>query len=1008
MLKRIFNIILIVFILTLSFTGGYIGMEATAATMDGSITNTPGFGVNILVAYDDNDSYLPLYQQLSQSLVVGANVETIEINQLTQNTLKKFDGVYLYITTEEGLREEHIKMLISYVENGGALIIGHSNIDSFPKDLTGVEKGKTINILNEKLSYPEINKDLEGIQKVAKAFEGDYRAYVKTPLEVNSIKANSATAVIAQGEAALFTINTYNKGLVMVLSDFLPNFSKYITAFDFQHRDEEEGYFQFFYAAGNWQFLNEIVGAISKNKYGFSMKKVMGPYGRPAMAWQNHYEVLSAIGSKDMINWIDYLRKYDQVPTFSLVRGSYEWGQWHGTITYHINQGDNNKPVFLGEEESSYYSNGIFLRDKNNDYLTFGQYPEYKSYYQEFNGNLRPYPYFIDWDGNDVIDLVVGTYDGRIGLLRNIGTNESPQYDDIEYLKFIRGDDVSVGENSAPTIVDLNGNGLLDIIVGNKAGWVFLLENKGDGFALPQLIHTNDGKVISMTSDAAPFAADLDGNGVVDLVLGDGEGGVYIYKGISDEVLVFDTPQQLMFAGNPIPVDRYAAPHIGDFNGNGIMDILIGDGSGYVHILLGTGASFLYEGKLSTERKNIYGENILYTGKNVVPFLVDYNNNGKMDLVTGQLSFALAYDTSDEDFIYRKELLESLEYAKKHHIPVMPHIYFHSHKDNQLEKREIELHMENFKKLGLSWGYTGTNQHTWRVNIDDPVQSFKNLMEYNVWYNFGFKAPNAPTDPTFAYDYLWPLPFMMMDKEEALPMVLFEPAPFISYFRGVYSSLAAMDVPLSFFEHIEYKMEEGTSGNDLLNRMINFAQEIRYKYNYAFMTEDQMAKTFINNFYTDYEVYIKDGSIKLVADTSKVPQHLAEEFTGTGGVKFELGEKYKASKLTTDGLIQYKGQDGIYLGVVNELQLQLVNDNHYSVNPISIIMVNSPIDYKWENESLIVSLNSKGMKQIRLVSVLSLEISGDDGLEVLNKDGIYTITHYGEETEVRIKINKGN
>ncbi|KAB3534717.1 VCBS repeat-containing protein [Alkaliphilus pronyensis] len=1002
MFKKIAHATIVPLVLALLISAASIGIEASAITNEEN-SNKSKYGVNLLILYDD-EGYLPLYQQMSQNLVIGSNVKATSIDQFNTSSLQQYDGAYLHISEGNNLEEEIVKELVSYVNNGGRLIMDHTIINSFPTAFTGVEGGKSVDIMDKALSYPDTGKDFQGIQKVAKAFEADYRAYARKPLKVNGLKVNTAEAVIAQGKEALFTVNSYNKGLVMVLSEFLPNFTKYITSFDFQHRGEENEYFQFFYAAGNWQFLNELVSTITKDKYGFSMKKVMGPYGRPAMAWQNHYEVLSSIGNKDMISWIDYLKNFHQVPTFSLVRGSYEWGQWHSTITYHLNQKDNKTPVFLGEEETSFYSNGRFIMDKNNDYLTFGKLPEYKSYYQKFTNNFRPYPYFVDWDGDELTDLLVGTYDGKIGLLKNIGTNEEPQYDDISYLKYNMGRDISIGENAAPTLLDYNGDGLMDIIVGSKKGKVFLLKNNEDGFSLPEFLYDTAGEKIEMTSDSAPFAKDLNGDDITDLVLGDGNGRVYIYEGTEgSEGLQFNTPQQLIFAGKPIPVERYATPHVGDYNNDGKMDILIGDGSGYIHIVIGTGNSFYYDGKLTTERKNIYGENLMYTGKNVVPFLVDYNNDGVMDLATGQLSFALTYDTAHEDFIHKKELAESLEYAKKNFIPVIPHIYFHSHKDNELEKREIELHMENYQKLGLPWGYTGTNQHTWRVNIDEPTQSFRNLMEYNVWYNFGFKVPNAPTDPTFAYDYLWPLPFVMMEGEEKLPLVLFEPAPFFMYFRGAYSNLASMDVPLSFFEHIEYKMEEGTKGNNLIKNMVSFAQEIRYKYNYAFVTEDQMAKTFINNFYTDYDVYIDGESIKLVTDTSRVPKHLAREYIGTGGVKLELGERYKSSSINTDALIQYEVADGLYVGIVNDLQLNIGGKD--TSNPLHIIMVNSPVNYRWENETLVIQLNSKGMKQLKISSSSSLDIAGDNPI-VEKEDNIYTITHYGEETEIRIKINQ--
>ncbi len=79
------------------------------------------------------------------------------------------------------------------------------------------------------------------------------------------------------------------------------------------------------------------------------------------MAWQNHFEVTSAMGGNGtMERWIDILKEYHQIPSFSLARSPYEWGgHWQESIVLHTNRGgEATNPKYKGVEENSHYSSG--------------------------------------------------------------------------------------------------------------------------------------------------------------------------------------------------------------------------------------------------------------------------------------------------------------------------------------------------------------------------------------------------------------------------------------------------------------------------------------------------------------------------------------------------------------------------------------------------------------------------------------------------------------------------
>lgn len=991
--------------------GAALALVLIFALLSGCGTNEPQsnllttwdhYAINVLVV-KEGDSYLPLYQQLSQSLVVGVSPEALEVKELDADHFHNYQVIYLHHSAQ-GLAQEKklLKALQDYVVQGGTLVVPHDLMGLFSTDFTGITQGETVDLMETQLEYPALGKDYQGIQEVAKLFEEDYRNHVKKPTALQAATLQSATAIVGTGSRTLISYKAHGKGQVINLSDFLPNYKEYITAYDLVHRGEANNYFHFFTASGNNQMLGALMANVGKLRYGVAFKKVLGTYGSPAMAWQNHYEALSSFRDKEMITWIDMLKEHNQIPTFTLIRGSYDWGEWYATLTYHINKGEAQEPAWTGEELNSFYSNGTFIKDSAEDYHTFGKYPEYVSYYTPIEALFRPYPAMVDYTGDGKFDLLVGTPAGEIMLLKNQGSLEAPQYPTQVALKGPKGTPLSLGTDLAPTAV-ANGKGSYqDLIIGNGAGALYYIENSPQGMVNIQEITDAQGNPIRVSGAAAPFSIDWDRDGNPDLLIGNDIGTVVFARGLDQKGTRYEAPIPLTVDQGPVAVDTFSAPHGVDYNQDGLLDLLVGDGKGNIHLFLGAPEGLESQGPLPTERKNIYGANTFYTGKNVVPLMVDYNGDGKLDLITGQLSFALAYDTASEAFPYKKELREALDYARENSVPIMPHVYFHAHKDAELERQELAQHQENFKVLGLPWEYTGTNQHTWRVNIDNPRQSFENLMAFNIWHDLAFKTPNAPSDPTFGTDYLWPMAFIMMEGEAKQPLLMSTPAPYLYYYEGVYEHLGAMDIPLSFFEHIEYKIAGEGTGIPHLNNMIALADRIKGQYHYAFMTEEQMAKALINSFYTDYKIQLSQEQLTITPDFTRVPKALAAEYLGTSGLRMELGEGWQHS-FHGRPLVQYEGKEGYYFGVDAPVTFTLGETTEgQGETPVTFTMVNGPMSLAQGDNQLVVTLPSGGMQQIRLTSQLPLVISGED-LSIEQEGDTYQVTHYGEQAIIKIQ-----
>ncbi|MCQ0986049.1 FG-GAP repeat domain-containing protein [Jiella marina] len=231
------------------------------------------------------------------------------------------------------------------------------------------------------------------------------------------------------------------------------------------------------------------------------------------------------------------------------------------------------------------------------------------------------FPCVVDWDGDGRPDILVGAEDGYVTFLKNVADGEDglPRFRKMGRVT-TETPLIHAGVLPSPAAFDFTGNGRPDLVVGNSTGELLFYENTGGGEGRACL-----GSDTMLQADGHP---------------------VRIAAGPTGSV---QGPSEKMFG--------YSCPTIVDWDGDGFADLLVSDVTGYHRFFRNLGGE--------QKPPRFAGEQLLhYRGKplktvwRVRPAVADWRGDG-----------ALHYVALDEDGLlsdFRRQ--SDTELADKRHL----------------------------------------------------------------------------------------------------------------------------------------------------------------------------------------------------------------------------------------------------------------------------------------------------------------------------------------------------
>ncbi len=860
--------------------------------------------------------------------------------------------------------------LMDYVQKGGLLVLDNSLWSEFPLDFLGISGASPLTGAFAELTFPAVRPDLTGWQEVIRDFAALYPAYYNAEeLAAQDYGVgfilDGAEAAASLGELALYTFHDVGDGAVVLTNPLLPNFFS-ITAPSLETYQEGQAPFANTTASANRLFYGKLLAYLSMERYGYALERVYGSFGTNPLAWELHYEDITAVANGSCYQFADLAEAAGQIPSFSLVRDFYWWFLRAESITYLTNQSAKGGLSFAMDEVENAYSSGTHVLS-GSGWLEQVRVENTISYFDDTGGyDQRAYPCLYDLDADGRLDILAGSSDGQLYFYRALADTDRFTTEPAQILGRLEGG------WSAPAVLDIDGDGRPDIVSGTGDGRLYWFRGTGGLSFTP--MGALDFSLGWGEAQVFPAAGDWNGDGVTDLAIGSANGHLALFYGQREADGAFLRRQEI-----PLPeeIGDWAAPCAVDLDGDGRLDIALGTFHGYVARLLQTASGFRWEGYLEGPEQNYKGNFHLKFGNNCVPAFGDVNGDGALDLVCGQLEYGLGYPIDSEHFPYRKELQEQIDWMEAKHYYVCSHALTHKYASIGYEEREFARQWEALSSYGVDLNGTGTNQHTWHTSGEGPAQTFSAQYRQGMLWNSGAELPKSEATPQVSAENVLALPFFL--EEDGQDTMLLLNASTLFYRGEDWAAASARyGVPVLMYYHCDMIYKSDNEARQAVQTVSDFLGT----HDYMCVREDQLAYAAAAALNTAVTASRDRDTLRLSARTADTGIALYDPaYQSAVGVKLTFADGIDAGAYTTDASVWRRMGNSLYLSLDKDVSVWRGGQEGGHLR-----RVNVPAEIAWSGGDLTVSFTQGGLMQAEVEGTVSTPCEG------------WTMTRTGENT----------
>ena len=264
--------------------------------------------------------------------------------------------------------------------------------------------------------------------------------------------------------------------------------------------------------------------------------------------------------------------------------------------------GDGDQDMLIGDSQTD---NSLLVINGGSN--THAQMTSQDTLFPSYNVPVRIHSFathaYIDGDNDGKRDLLVspGEYENKNGVFfyHNDGTDSVPQFNFIKK-NYLQDQMIDVGESATPVLFDSDGDGLPDIVIGNRNRTVTdstyvttlsLYRNTGTISSPAFTFVTNDFAGLQsylLTGQIFPSFGDMDNDGDMDMILGNDDGRLIYFMNTAGPGVtpVFSAPSYYFMN---IDVGQASTPQLIDLNRDGLLDLVIGGKNGLIKYFQNSG-----------------------------------------------------------------------------------------------------------------------------------------------------------------------------------------------------------------------------------------------------------------------------------------------------------------------------------------------------------------------------------------------------------------------------------